>query len=38
MTGDQMILTASDPAQPAAGVLAVTEGGRHMLTHRRHPR
>ena len=30
--GDQMILTAATPANPRAGVLAVTEGGRHMLT------
>jgi hypothetical protein len=27
-----MILTAGTPANPRAGVLAVTEGGRHMLT------
>jgi 2-polyprenyl-6-methoxyphenol hydroxylase-like FAD-dependent oxidoreductase len=32
MDGDQMILTAGTPANPRAGVLAVTEGGRHMLT------
>ena len=32
MNGDQMILTAGMPANPRAGVLAVTEGGRHMLT------
>jgi hypothetical protein len=32
MGGDQMILTAGTPANPRAGVLAVTEGGRHMLT------
>jgi hypothetical protein len=32
MTGDQMILTAATPANPRTGVLAVTEGGRHMLT------
>ena len=32
MGGDQMILTAATPANPRAGVLAVTEGGRHMLT------
>jgi hypothetical protein len=32
MNGDQMILTAGTPANPRAGVLAVTEGGRHMLT------
>ena len=27
-----MILTAGTPANPRAGVLAVIEGGRHMLT------
>jgi 2-polyprenyl-6-methoxyphenol hydroxylase-like FAD-dependent oxidoreductase len=32
MGGDQLILTAGTPANPRAGVLAVTEGGRHMLT------
>ena len=32
MNGDQMILTAGTPANPRYGVLAVTEGGRHMLT------
>ena len=32
MGGDQMILTAGMPANPRAGALAVTEGGRHMLT------
>ena len=32
MNGDQMILTAGTPANPRTGVLAVTEGGRHMLT------
>jgi 2-polyprenyl-6-methoxyphenol hydroxylase-like FAD-dependent oxidoreductase len=32
MGGDQMILTAGTPANPRAGALAVTEGGRHMLT------
>ena len=32
MAGDQMILTAGTPANPRAGALAVTEGGRHMLT------
>lgn len=32
MGGDQMILTGGTPANPRAGVLAVTEGGRHMLT------
>jgi 2-polyprenyl-6-methoxyphenol hydroxylase-like FAD-dependent oxidoreductase len=32
MGGDQMILTAGTPATPRAGALAVTEGGRHMLT------
>jgi len=32
MAGDQMILTAATPANPRTGVLAVTEGGRHMLT------
>lgn len=32
MNGDQMILTAGTPTNPRAGVLAVTEGGRHMLT------
>ena len=32
MNGDQMILTAATPANPRAGVLAATEGGRHMLT------
>ena len=32
MDGDQMILTAGTAANPQAGVLAVTEGGRHMLT------
>jgi len=32
MGGDQMILTAGTPANPRAGFLAVTEGGRHMLT------
>ncbi len=32
MGGDQMILTDATPANPRAGVLAVTEGGRHMLT------
>jgi len=30
--GDNMILTAATPANPRAGVLAVTEGGRHLLT------
>ena len=30
--GDQMILTAGTPANPRAGFLAATEGGRHMLT------
>jgi 2-polyprenyl-6-methoxyphenol hydroxylase-like FAD-dependent oxidoreductase len=32
MDGDQMILIAGTPANPRAGVLAVLEGGRHMLT------
>jgi 2-polyprenyl-6-methoxyphenol hydroxylase-like FAD-dependent oxidoreductase len=32
MNGDQMILTAGTLANPRFGVLAVTEGGRHMLT------
>jgi 2-polyprenyl-6-methoxyphenol hydroxylase-like FAD-dependent oxidoreductase len=32
MNGDQMIHTAGIPANPRTGVLAVTEGGRHMLT------
>jgi 2-polyprenyl-6-methoxyphenol hydroxylase-like FAD-dependent oxidoreductase len=32
MNGDQMILTGGTPENPRAGVLAVTEGGRHMLT------
>ena len=32
MNGDQMILTAATPANPRSGVLAATEGGRHMLT------
>ncbi len=32
MGGDQMILTGGTPANPRAGVLAVTEGGRHILT------
>jgi len=32
MRGDQMILTAATPANPRLGVLAVTEGGRHVLT------
>jgi len=32
MGGDQMILTAGTSANPRAGILAVTEGGRHMLT------
>jgi 2-polyprenyl-6-methoxyphenol hydroxylase-like FAD-dependent oxidoreductase len=32
MNGDQMILTAGTPASPRGGILAVTEGGRHMLT------
>ena len=32
MNGDQMILTGGTPANPRAGVLAATEGGRHMLT------
>jgi hypothetical protein len=32
MAGDQMILTAATLANPRTGVLAVTEGGRHMLT------
>jgi 2-polyprenyl-6-methoxyphenol hydroxylase-like FAD-dependent oxidoreductase len=32
MNGDQMILTAGTPANPRTGVLAVTEGSRHMLT------
>jgi 2-polyprenyl-6-methoxyphenol hydroxylase-like FAD-dependent oxidoreductase len=32
LNGDQMILTAGTTANPRAGVLAVTEGGRHMLT------
>ena len=30
--GDLMILTAGTPANPRAGILAATEGGRHMLT------
>jgi 2-polyprenyl-6-methoxyphenol hydroxylase-like FAD-dependent oxidoreductase len=30
--GDQMILTAGTPANPRAGILAATEGSRHMLT------
>jgi 2-polyprenyl-6-methoxyphenol hydroxylase-like FAD-dependent oxidoreductase len=32
MGGDQMILTGGTPANPRAGVLAATEGGRHLLT------
>jgi 2-polyprenyl-6-methoxyphenol hydroxylase-like FAD-dependent oxidoreductase len=32
MDGAQMILTAGTPVNPRAGVLAVLEGGRHMLT------
>ena len=32
MGGDQMILTADTPANPRAAALAVTEGGRHILT------
>lgn len=32
MGGDQMILTGGTPGNPRAGALAVTEGGRHMLT------
>ena len=32
MDGDQLILTAGTPANPRAGILASTEGGRHMLT------
>ena len=32
MNGDQMILTAGTPANSRFGVLAVTDGGRHMLT------
>jgi 2-polyprenyl-6-methoxyphenol hydroxylase-like FAD-dependent oxidoreductase len=32
MGGDCMILTAGTPANPRAGFLAITEGGRHMLT------
>jgi len=32
MNGSYMILTAGTPANPRNGVLAVTEGGRHMLT------
>jgi len=32
MKGDQMILTGGTSANPRAGVLAATEGGRHMLT------
>ena len=32
MGGDQMILTAGTPANPRAAALAVTEGGRHILT------
>jgi 2-polyprenyl-6-methoxyphenol hydroxylase-like FAD-dependent oxidoreductase len=32
MNGDRMILTGATLANPRAGVLAVTEGGRHMLT------
>ena len=32
MDGDQLILTAGTPANPRAGFLAATEGGRHMLT------
>ena len=32
MNGDQMILTVGTPANPRTGALAVTEGGRHMLT------
>ena len=32
MNGDQMILTAGTPANPRFGVLAATEGGRHILT------
>jgi 2-polyprenyl-6-methoxyphenol hydroxylase-like FAD-dependent oxidoreductase len=32
MNGDQMILTAGTPANPRAGVLAVLEGGHHILT------
>jgi 2-polyprenyl-6-methoxyphenol hydroxylase-like FAD-dependent oxidoreductase len=30
--GDLMILTAATPANPRAGILAATEGGRHLLT------
>jgi len=32
MGRDQMILTGATPANPRTGVLAVTEGGRHILT------
>jgi 2-polyprenyl-6-methoxyphenol hydroxylase-like FAD-dependent oxidoreductase len=32
MNGDQMILTGATPANPRGGVLAVMEGGRHILT------
>ena len=32
MEGDQLILTAGTPANPRAGFLAATEGGRHILT------
>ena len=32
MDGDQLILTAGTPANPRAGFLAATEGGRHMLS------
>ena len=32
MGGDRLILTAGTPANPRAGFLAATEGGRHMLT------
>lgn len=32
VNGDQLILTAGTPANPRAGFLAATEGGRHMLT------
>jgi 2-polyprenyl-6-methoxyphenol hydroxylase-like FAD-dependent oxidoreductase len=32
MDGDLLILTAGTPANPRAGFLAATEGGRHMLT------
>jgi hypothetical protein len=30
--GDALILTAGTPANPRTGVLAATEGGRHMVT------